>query len=110
MPDPCAAAEMYAGVVARSAARSADTMTNAWPPSVSWQQSSRCSGSTIIREAWWSSSVIGLPKKNASGLVAACRRSATATRPKSSDVAPYSCMYRRACIATVPAGVESPIG
>ena len=92
VPEPCAAAVMYAGTCGRSFARSAETITNAWPPSVSWQQSSRCSGSTIIREAWWSSRVIGLPKKKASGLVAACRRSATATRPKSSEVAPYSCM------------------
>ena len=66
--------------------------TIATAPSLSWQQSSSRSGSAIIREAWWSSSVIGLPKKNAFGLVAACRRSATATTPKSAEVAPYSCM------------------
>ena len=45
-----------------------------------------------MREAWWSSSVIGRPWNHAFGLVAACLRSATATRPKSSLVAPYSCM------------------
>ncbi len=45
-----------------------------------------------MREAWWSSMVIGLPWNHAFGLVAACLRSATATAPKSRLVAPKSCM------------------
>ena len=47
-------------------------MTRATAPSVSWQQSNRrMHGSAIQRDAWWSSSVIGLPKKWALGFVAA---------------------------------------
>ena len=38
---------------------SVEVTTIATPPSLSWQQSSRRSGSAIIRELWWSSSVIG---------------------------------------------------
>ena len=64
-PLPCAAAAMTAGVWRRSRARSTEVTTRATAPSLSWQQSSRCSGSTIIREAWWSSRVIGFSKKNA---------------------------------------------
>ena len=56
---------MTAAGWARSAARSAETTTSATAPSLSWQQSSRRSGSAIIREDWWSSIVIGRPKKNA---------------------------------------------
>ena len=51
-----------------------------------------------------------MPKKNAAGLVAACRRSATAIRPKSSEVAPYWCMYRVANIPAHCAGVNRPNG
>jgi hypothetical protein len=46
----------------------------------------------------------------ARGLVAACRRSATLTRPKPALTAPWQCMYRRVDIATVAAGAASPIG
>ena len=63
-----------------------------------------------MRLAWWSSSVMGRPWKNAAGLFAAWRRSATAMRPKSSEVAPYSCMYRVANTAAHCAGVNSPNG
>ncbi len=91
-PEPCAAPTTYAGLCGRSRARSAETTTSACPPSVSWQQSSRCSGSAIQRDSWCSASVIGRPWNHACGLVAACARSITATRPKSSEVAPYSCM------------------
>ncbi len=63
-----------------------------------------------MREAWWSASVMGRPWNQAAGLPAAWRRSATATRPKSSLVAPCSCMYRLANIATQWAGVRSPKG
>ena len=59
-PLPCAAAATTAGGWRRSRARSTEVTTSATAPSLSWQQSSRCSGSTIIREAWWSSRVIGL--------------------------------------------------
>ena len=42
-------------------ARSAEVITRATEPSVSWQQSkSRMAGSAIHREAWCSSNVIGL--------------------------------------------------
>ena len=101
---------MIAGVFGRFLARSAEVMTSATPPSDSWQQSSRRSGSAIHREFWCSSSVIGLPWKKALGLFAACRRSATAMRPKSALVAPLTCMYRWAVIATNAAGVDSPCG
>ncbi len=57
---PCAAAVMTAAA-ARGPGPLAEVMTRATAPSDSWQQSSRCNGSTIIREAWWSSMVIGLP-------------------------------------------------
>jgi hypothetical protein len=41
-------------------ARSALLITIDTPPSLSWQQSSsRITGSTIHRDDWWSSSVIG---------------------------------------------------
>jgi hypothetical protein len=53
---------------------------------------------------------MGSPKKIASGLTAACLRSSTDTRPKSSEVAPYSCAYRWAMIATRCAGVVMPNG
>ena len=43
------------------AAREGDVTTRATAPSLSWQQSSSRNGSAIIREDWWSSSVIGLP-------------------------------------------------
>ena len=79
-------------------------------PSLSWQQSSSRSGSAIQRDCWCSASVTGRSKNHALGLLAACRRSATVTRPKSSLVAPDRCMYRRAIIATIAAGVARPIG
>ena len=58
-PAPWAAALMTAGDWRRSRARSSEVTTRAWPPSDSWQQSSRRRGSTIQREAWWSSKVMG---------------------------------------------------
>ena len=88
MPIAKVAARIMAGFCFRSRARSALTTTNATAPSLSWQQSSRRSGSTIQRERWWSSSVIGLPWNQALGLLAAWRRQATEMRPKSSVVAP----------------------
>jgi hypothetical protein len=51
---------------------------------------------------------MGFSKNHAFGLVAACFRSATEIRPKSSEVIPYSCIARRAFIATQEAGVSSP--
>ena len=60
-PEPWAAPRMTAGAVGQSRARSRLVTTMAWPPSDSWQQSSRRSGSTIQRDAWWSSKVMGLP-------------------------------------------------
>ena len=62
------------------------------------------------RDSWCSASVTGRSKNHAFGLLAACLRSATVTRPKSSLVAPDTCMYRRAIIATIAAGVARPIG
>jgi hypothetical protein len=51
---------MATGNCKRSSARSRLVMTTATDPSVSWQQSNRwMHGSTIHREAWWSSNVIG---------------------------------------------------
>ncbi len=79
---------MTAGGWGRSRARSTDVTTSAWPPSVSWQQSSSRSGSTIQREAAWSARVMGLPWKYAAGLVAAYLRSTTATCPNTSGASP----------------------
>jgi len=57
---PCDAARITAGFCLRSRARSGVVTTIATPPSLSWQQSRRRStGSTIQRELWCSSSVIG---------------------------------------------------
>src|SRR5258706_14085792 len=109
-PLPWAAARVTAGPARRSRGRSRLVTTTATAPSLSWQQSSSRSGSAIQREAWWWARVIGLPKNHAFGFVAACRRSATATVPKSALVAPQACMYRLAAIATVAAGVDRPIG
>ena len=61
-----------------SRARSAAVTITAQAPSLSMQQSSRWSGSAIIREAWWSSKVIGL-RIIARGFIEPCLRSATAT-------------------------------
>ena len=61
LPDPWAAASITTGTCRRSRARSTLVTTIAWPPSVSWQQSKSRNGSTIQRDAWWSSRVIGLP-------------------------------------------------
>ena len=54
-----AAPSTYAGGFGRSRARSADVITNAPAPSVTRQQSSRCSGETCIGDASTSSIVIG---------------------------------------------------
>ena len=51
---------IQAGGWRRSRARSARVTITAHAPSLSMQQSKSRSGSAIIREAWWSSSVIGL--------------------------------------------------
>ena len=48
------------GRLARSLARSGALMTTAAPPSLSSEQSSRRSGSEIMRLDWWSSMVIGV--------------------------------------------------
>ena len=56
-----------------SRARSGALITTAAPPSLSRLQSSSRSGSEIMRDAWWSSTVIGL-RIVAFGLRAACWR------------------------------------
>ena len=78
VPLPCAAPMIHTGPCLVSFARSAAVTITAHAPSLSMQQSSRCSGSAIIREAWWSSSVIGL-RIIARGFIDPCLRNATAT-------------------------------
>ena len=70
-----------------SRARSREVTISATPPSLIRQQSSRCSGSTISREFWWSASVIG-SRITASGLSEALRRQLTAIQPSCSLVVP----------------------
>jgi len=74
-----------------SLARSREVTISATPPSLIRQQSSRCSGSTIQRELWWSAMVIG-SRITAFGLSEALRRPFTATQPSCSLVVPYSAM------------------
>jgi len=78
-----------------SRARSAELTTNAAPPSLSRLQSSRRNGSAIMREAWWSSSVIGLII-TALPCSSAWARIVTAISPNCRLVVPYSSMWRRA--------------
>src|SRR3954449_2784923 len=82
----------------RSLARSLLVTISAWPPSVSWQQSSSRSGSTIQREAAWSARVMGRPWNQAAGFVAAYFRPRTATCPNASADRPYVYRYRCAAI------------
>ena len=63
---------------------------SACPPSVSWQQSSRCNGSTMQRRLLVLLERDRLLVEPRLRGVAACLRSATATRPRSSLVAPVS--------------------
>ena len=62
------------------------------------QQSSRCSGDEITRDASTSSTVIG-SRYLACGFIAACRRIVTAISASCSVVVPYSCMCRCATSA-----------
>ena len=73
-------------------------ITSAPPPSLMMQQSSRCSGDEMIREASTSSTVIG-SRYLAAGFIEACRRIVTAISASCSEVVPYSCMWRCATIA-----------
>ncbi len=66
-------------------------------------------GSAIIRELWWSSTVISV-RKSASGFVAALRRALIDTSAKWSGVVPYTAMWRRAGRANICAGDMSPNG
>jgi len=70
-----------------SAARSAPLTTTAAPPSLSRQQSSNRNGSAIIRDAWWSATVIGVRIK-ALSFSAAWRRMVSATSANCSLVVP----------------------
>ena len=100
---------IQAGGLRSERARSAVVTITAQPPSLSMQQSSRCSGSAIMRDAWWSATVIGL-RIIARGFIDPCVRSATATAPNCSLVQPYSIMWRRANMPNACAGVSSPQG
>ena len=64
-------------------------------------------GSAIIRDAWWSSIVIGACIC-ARGFIAAQARCATATAPNCSLVVPYFCMCRRAARAYIALVEVSP--
>src|SRR5579862_1838485 len=94
-----------AGFCRRSRARSPLVTMIAPPPSVTRQQSRSRSGSLIIFERWWSSSVIG-SRFCASGLVDACFRHVTAMCPYCRLVMPCSCICRR---ATWPMNVIAPM-
>src|SRR5918912_1880652 len=76
------------------------TMT-APPPSVTTQQSSRCSGSLSIGEASTSSTLTGFGS-NACGLYWACSDAATLTQASCSLVVPNSYMCRCAASAYIP--------
>jgi hypothetical protein len=78
---------MRTGCVALWRARSGVVTMMATAPSLMRQQSSRCSGSTIMREFWWSSIVNG-SRMIAFGLRAACLRIVTPTQPSCSLVVP----------------------
>jgi hypothetical protein len=73
-------------------------ITNAPPPSETTQQSSRCSGSAIMRLASTSCSLIG-SRYIAFGFSPANSRTPTAISASCSELVPYSCMCRRATIA-----------
>ena len=83
------------------APRSSEVSTTAPPPSEMMQQSSRCSGDEITRDASTSSTVIG-SRYLACGFMAACRRMVTAISASCSLVVPYSCMCRCATSAYEP--------
>jgi len=83
---------MSAAFPGRSRARSGVVTTMAQPPSLSWQQSKRRSGSAIMREPWCSSCVSSLPWKKASGLFTACLRVEIDTWARSLLLQPVSCM------------------
>ena len=84
---PSAIPRMRAGPCLASAARSAEETTTAVAPSVSMQQSKRWKGVVIMREAWWSSMVIGA-RMIAFSFMPAWRRMVTATAPRCSLVVP----------------------
>ena len=65
------------------------------PPSLTSEQSSRWSGSAIMRELSTSSTVIGL-RICAAGFIEACLRHATATAARCAAVVPYACSWARA--------------
>jgi len=93
----------------RSAAASArDTMT-AVLPSTGMSQSSRHSGSEIIRASRYCERVRG-SRKTALGLSAALARWLTASAPSCSRVVPYSWKCRRAIIADQFAAETAPNG
>ena len=72
---------MYAGFWRQSRASAASATMTAAAPSVSRQLSKRRSGSEIMRERAWSSSVIG-SRIIAIGLFIACFRVLTAIQPR----------------------------
>jgi hypothetical protein len=79
-------------------------------PSLIRQQSSFLRGSTIGRDVWWSSSVIG-SRMTARSFIDACLRHVTATQPSCSLVVPYSAMCRcavKALFAALPNMPQMP--
>ena len=81
LPQPRLTVRMYHD------ARSAEVMMTAEPPSETSEQSSRCRGSAIMREASTSSTVIG-SRICAAGFRPACVRAWTATEASCSGVVP----------------------
>ena len=77
----------YTGGCGMSFASSGGLTITATAPFETRQQSSRCSGSTIQREAWYSSSVSG-SRIFACGFIVAQERSAMAIAPSWSCVVP----------------------
>ena len=83
---PCIPA-MRTGRCLRSRARSAAVTSTTAAPSLTMQQSKSLSGSTTMREAWWSATLMGFCI-TAFGLSLAWARSATGTAASSAPVVP----------------------
>jgi hypothetical protein len=80
-------AQIATGRLRQSRARSGDVTITQTAPSLIRQQSSSRSGSTIRREFWWSSRVMG-SRMTALGFIAACLRQVTAIQPRCSEREP----------------------
>ena len=105
----CPMPKIATGFLGKSRARSALVTSTAPPPSDSSEQSSKRNGAQIMREFWWSWSVIGL-RMVAFLFKLACLRVEIAISARSSLVVPNSYIWRDAANAWPPAAAKWPQG